>query len=238
MQRRGGVGLQRRRPQDILYLLFFVVVVYLLIRTRPMRGAVVLQRPASMDEVRPDNEVRAHRVSSSTSDVWEAVPQGRLHYLNGTVFNVAAERPSTKVVIVVNVASHCGFTELNYRELTRMDRELREGQGLPLRILAFPCNQFGGQEPDPPGTIESFVRRNYRSAFDLMEKVDVNQAPGVAVHPLFAELKRRSSVRNIEWNFAKFLITNGGQTVAHFDTRFPFDVFRQEVEGALKKHVV
>jgi glutathione peroxidase-family protein len=103
------------------------------------------------------------------------------------------------VVLVVNVASKCGFTKKNYTELVELDERYRE-RGL--RILGFPSNQFNNQEPGTNEDIKEFVAK-YNVKFDMFEKVEVN---GPNAHPLFAYLQNELSgfiTNAIKWNFTK-----------------------------------
>lgn len=124
--------------------------------------------------------------------------------------SVSLEKYRGHVCIIVNVASQCGYTKNNYAELVQLHEEYSESKGL--RILAFPCNQFGGQEPGDPDTICSFVaKKNVK--FDMFDKIDVN---GSHAHPLWNYLKHKQggTLGNfIKWNFTKFIIDKNGQPV-------------------------
>ncbi|CAM9393606.1 unnamed protein product [Scytosiphon promiscuus] len=107
-------------------------------------------------------------------------------------------------VLIVNVASQCGYTDRDYRELQALRAKHDEDE---LAILAFPCNQFGGQEPGSWEEIVGFADKHYGVTFPIMSKVDVN---GLESAPLFAWLKAASGVPNdIPWNFTKFLVVCG-----------------------------
>jgi glutathione peroxidase len=109
---------------------------------------------------------------------------------------------SAKVILVVNVASNCGYTYTNYRELNDLyDRYKHRG----LEILAFPCNQFGEQEPLSDADIHQFVA-NYGVSFPVLAKIDVN---GPTAHPVYTYLREYSDHSAIGWNFAKFIVVNG-----------------------------
>ncbi|MDY3331436.1 MAG: glutathione peroxidase [Pelistega sp.] len=117
-----------------------------------------------------------------------------------------------KVVLIVNVASKCGFTP-QYKELEALYQQFKD-KGLV--ILAFPCNQFGQQEPGSAEEILSFCELNYGVSFPLMAKIDVN---GAAEHPLFTWLKQQKKGLlggSIKWNFTKFLINKKGEVVDRF----------------------
>ncbi|XP_043499406.1 probable phospholipid hydroperoxide glutathione peroxidase isoform X2 [Polistes fuscatus] len=114
------------------------------------------------------------------------------------------------VCLIVNVASKCGLTATNYKELNELYDEYAESKGL--RILAFPCNQFNGQEPGNSDDICSFADRQ-KVKFDLFEKIDVN---GENTHPLWKYLKKHQGGTFgsfIKWNFTKFIVDKKGQVV-------------------------
>lgn len=115
------------------------------------------------------------------------------------------------VLIIVNVASKCGYTSGHYKELNELYEEYGETEGL--RILAFPCNQFGNQEPDSNEEIKRFARDKKGAKFDLFAKIYVN---GDEAHPLWRFLKERQGgtlVDAIKWNFTKFIVDKKGQPV-------------------------
>ncbi|ASN18877.1 glutathione peroxidase [Arthrobacter sp. YN] len=116
-----------------------------------------------------------------------------------------------KAVLVVNVASECGFTR-QYAGLEELYGKYRE-QGL--EILGVPCNQFGGQEPGADEEIAEFCERNFGVTFPLTSKANVL---GKQQHPLFAELTQDEDGQpaKVKWNFEKFVINRGGDLVARF----------------------
>jgi glutathione peroxidase len=118
-----------------------------------------------------------------------------------------------KLLLVVNVASECGFTS-QYKDLQSLYEEFH-AQGL--EILAFPCNQFGGQEPGTPEQIEQFCSTKYGVTFPIFQKTDVN---GPDAHPLFEYLKTAApgllGTEAIKWNFTKFLIGRDGNPVKRY----------------------
>lgn len=116
-----------------------------------------------------------------------------------------------KVVLVVNVASQCGFTP-QYKELGQLYNQY-SGQGLV--ILGFPCNQFGGQEPADNMKIKKFAE-DRGAEFPMMAKVDVN---GGKAEPFYSFLKKKQGgllVSDIKWNFTKFLINREGEVVKRY----------------------
>jgi glutathione peroxidase len=119
-----------------------------------------------------------------------------------------------KVLLIVNVASHCGFTP-QYKAL-EATYEKYEDKGFV--ILGFPCNQFGGQEPGTDEVIKQFCTSKYDVTFPLFDKIEVN---GANRHPLYVLLAGNDSPYpgNITWNFNKFLIAKDGQIIKRFDSK-------------------
>ena len=118
-----------------------------------------------------------------------------------------------KVLLVVNTASKCGFTP-QYDGLEMLWKQYGE-RGF--EVLAFPCNQFGGQEPGTADQIEEFCKVNFGLSFPLMAKVEVN---GPNETPLYSWLKSEApgvmGTRSIKWNFTKFLIDRDGKVVRRY----------------------
>ena len=127
-----------------------------------------------------------------------------------------------KVALVVNVASHCGNTPL-------YEKYGKDG----LVVMGFPCNQFEGQEPGTAEEIAEFCTVNFGVRFPMLGKVDVN---GPGADPLFKWLKAEtpgSDNRDVEWNFAKFLVGRDGKPVKRFGDKFmPADI-APEIEKLL-----
>ncbi len=113
-----------------------------------------------------------------------------------------------KVLLIVNTASHCGFTG-QYEGLETLYQKYKD-QGLV--VLGFPCNQFGAQEPGSADEIGAFCEKNYGVSFPIFAKVDVN---GPNAHPLFQLLKSEATgllgTEGIKWNFTKFLVGSDGK---------------------------
>merc|ERR1712156_460915 len=137
------------------------------------------------------------------------------------------------VCIVVNVASKWGKTAVNYQQLVALQQKYAEADGL--RILAFPCNQFGSQEPGTDAEIKAFAESKgveFGKGFDFYSKIDVN---GKNAHPLWAYLKNKQGgtlFNAIKWNFTKFVIDKNGQAVVRFG---PMDDPIPKVEEAIEK---
>eukprot|EP00123_Amoebidium_parasiticum_P003909 comp15213_c0_seq1/m.11969 comp15213_c0_seq1/g.11969 ORF comp15213_c0_seq1/g.11969 comp15213_c0_seq1/m.11969 type:complete len:191 (-) comp15213_c0_seq1:311-883(-) len=138
-----------------------------------------------------------------------------------------------KVVLVVNVASFCGFT-YQYEALENLYREYKD-KGFA--VLGFPCNQFGGQEPHGMDKILSFTKEKYDVTFPIFEKIDVN---GVNEHPLYTWLKEQKTsfgIHSIKWNFEKFLIDRNGNVVARYDSYSNADSMGPEVDRLVREDV-
>jgi len=137
-----------------------------------------------------------------------------------------------KVVLIVNVASACGFTP-QYTELEALYQKFKD-QGFV--ILGFPCNQFGGQEPGTASEIESFCKLNYGVTFPLMEKIEVN---GDNVHPVYDYLKSQKSqmmMTRIKWNFEKFLVNKNGVVVERYSSLTKPSDIESEVAKLISKN--
>uniref|UniRef100_A0A667I4G3 Glutathione peroxidase n=1 Tax=Lynx canadensis TaxID=61383 RepID=A0A667I4G3_LYNCA len=117
---------------------------------------------------------------------------------------VSLEKYRGSVSLVVNVASECGFTDQHYRALQQLQRDLGPHH---FNVLAFPCNQFGQQEPDSNKEIESFARRTYGVSFPMFSKVAVT---GTGAHPAFKYLIQTSG-KEPTWNFWKYLVAPDGK---------------------------
>lgn len=115
-----------------------------------------------------------------------------------------------KVVLIVNTASKCGFTP-QYEGLEKIYKSIKDKYPEDFTILAFPCNQFGGQEPASNDDIQNFCLVNYGVSFPIMQKIDVN---GAKASPLFEWLKTEKpglmGLKRVKWNFEKFLIGRDG----------------------------
>ncbi len=132
--------------------------------------------------------------------------------INGKDTTLAAYKG--KVLLIVNVASHCGFTP-QYKGLEASYKKYAD-QGFV--VLGFPCNQFGGQEPGSNEEIKQFCTSKYDVTFPLFDKIEVN---GPNRHPLYVMLAGPDSPfpGNITWNFNKFLIGKDGKILKRFDSK-------------------
>ncbi len=174
-------------------------------------GAILLPACA------PDNGEQAEMMTTASAEARPARSPAldfRMRTINGDEVQLA-ERYGGDVVLVVNVASKCGYTK-QYAGLQEL-HERYSGEGLA--ILGFPCNQFRNQEPGTSEEIIAFCRDNYGVEFDLFEKVEVN---GDGQAPLYAYLTNPGTNPHapdngqINWNFEKFLIGRDGTVLAHY----------------------
>src|SRR5450759_1920203 len=118
-----------------------------------------------------------------------------------------------KVLLVVNVASQCGFTP----QYAGLEKLYEKYQDRGLVVLGFPCNQFGSQEPGTEAEIKTFCKTSFGVKFPLFRKIEVN---GPGAHPLYQYLKQAKpgifGTEKIKWNFTKFLIDREGNPVKRF----------------------
>ena len=135
-----------------------------------------------------------------------------------------------KVLLIVNVASKCGFTP-QYAGLEALYRDYR-AQGL--EVLGFPCDQFGHQEPGDSEAIRSFCTLTYDVHFPVFAKIDVN---GDKAHPLFQWLKSTKpgllGTEGIKWNFTKFLVGRDGQVLQRYAPTDKPQAIEPDIKAAL-----
>jgi len=138
-----------------------------------------------------------------------------------------------KVVLLVNVASQCGYTP-QYKGLEALFRKFKD-KGLV--VVGVPCNDFGAQEPGSASDIKEFCSSKYQVTFPLLEKIHVK---GSEQHPLYAALTgpKASFPGDVKWNFGKFLIGRDGSVLKRFDSGVAPDSgeLTQAIEAALAKN--
>ena len=158
---------------------------------------------------------------STIADFSAALPSGQ---------NVSLADKAGKVLLVVNTASKCGFTP-QYAGLEKLWRKYRD-RGF--EVIAFPCNQFGGQEPGDAAEIASFCLLNYGVSFPVLGKVEVN---GESAAPLFRWLKAEApgvlGTKRIKWNFTKFLVARDGRALRRFAPADKPERLERAIEGLL-----
>ena len=132
-----------------------------------------------------------------------------------------------KILLIVNTASKCGFTP-QYDGLQSLQAQYDSEK---FSVLAFPCNQFGSQEPGSDNEIQEFCSINYKTTFPVFSKIEVN---GENAHPLYkflcAEKKGVLGSKKIKWNFTKFLINESGVPVARYASTTTPDKISKDVD--------
>lgn len=143
---------------------------------------------------------------------------------------ITLRRYREKAILIVNVASRCGFTP-QYAGLEALYRQYKD-RGFV--VLAFPCNQFGRQEPGTEGDIRRFCAEQYTVTFPLFAKIDVN---GRNAHPLYRYLKSaRKGLfgrETIAWNFTKFLVDKNGGVLRRYGPRRKPETIDKDVEAVV-----
>ena len=136
-----------------------------------------------------------------------------------------------KVLLIVNVASKCGFTP-QYSGLEKLWQDYR-GRGLV--VLGFPCDQFGSQEPGDEEEIKNFCSINFDVSFPMFAKIEVN---GDQAHPLWKWLKQEKSgllgIGAIKWNFSKFLVGRDGKVLKRYAPTDKPESLVGDIEAALE----
>ena len=135
-----------------------------------------------------------------------------------------------QLLLIVNTASHCGFTP-QYAGLEALYQRYK-ARGLV--ILGFPCNQFGAQEPGSAPEIAAFCQKNYGVSFPLFARIEVN---GDNAHPLYQHLKKAApgvlGSQGIKWNFTKFLVSRSGKVIKRYAPTATPESLTQEIEAQL-----
>jgi glutathione peroxidase len=138
-----------------------------------------------------------------------------------------------QVMLIVNTASACGFTP-QFGGLEKL-HQAYQAQGL--RVMGFPCNQFGGQDPGSNADIASFCQLNYGLTFPMIEKIEVN---GASAHPLYqwlcAEAPGLLGSKAIKWNFTKFLVGRDGRVLKRYAPMDKPENLKADIEAALQQH--
>lgn len=152
------------------------------------------------------------------------------HSLEGQ--SVDLENYRNQILLIVNTASQCGFTP-QYRELEALYQSYKN-RGF--NVLAFPCNQFGKQEPGNSRAIADFCQKNYGVSFPMFEKIEVN---GDNAHPLYQYLKAAMpgvfGTTSIKWNFTKFLIKRDGAPYKRYGSLIPPAAIKSDIEHLLSQ---
>jgi glutathione peroxidase len=168
-------------------------------------------------------------INSTAAEPAEKVLHAKMKSIDGKDVDLAQYQG--KVVLIVNVASRCGYTP-QYKGLEELYEKYKD-QGFV--ILGFPCNQFGKQEPGTEAEIAQFCSANYGVTFPMFAKVEVN-GPGAC--QLYKTLKSSASPKgDIKWNFEKFLINKNGEVVGRYLSKVKpeGEDLRKAIETELKK---
>jgi len=148
--------------------------------------------------------------------------------IEGAEQSLAAYRG--KVLLIVNVASRCGFTP-QYTGLEALQRKYAD-RGFA--VLGFPCDQFGAQEPGDENEIKNFCRLNYDVTFPMFAKIEVN---GAGAHPLYSHLKSSAKgllgSESIKWNFTKFLVDRSGKVLKRYAPQDKPEAIAADIEVVL-----
>ena len=135
-----------------------------------------------------------------------------------------------KTLLIVNTASKCGFTP-QYNGLQSLQEKYDSEK---FSVLAFPCNQFGGQEPGSDNEIQEFCSLNFNTTFPVFSKIEVN---GENAHPLYkflcSEKKGVLGSEKIKWNFTKFLINGSGEPVARYASTTTPDKILKDIDNLI-----
>jgi glutathione peroxidase len=144
--------------------------------------------------------------------------------------NITLEKYKGKVMLIVNVASQCGYTG-QYAGLQKLHEKYSD-KGVS--ILGFPCNQFLSQEPGTEEEIKNFCMTNFGVTFDMFAKINVN---GENTHPLYIYLKENASgflgSEMIKWNFTKFLIDRNGKVIERYAPSTTPEQIEKDIEKLL-----
>ncbi|XP_077189849.1 glutathione peroxidase 7 [Paroedura picta] len=144
---------------------------------------------------------------------------------------VSLEKYRGSVSLVVNVASECGYTDSHYKALQQLQRELGPYH---FNVLAFPCNQFGQQEPDSNKEIESFARKTYGVSFPMFSKIAVK---GTGANPAFKHLIE-STGEEPTWNFWKYLVDPSGNVVKAWDSTVTIEEIKPSVTELVRNIIL
>ncbi|XP_021747596.1 probable glutathione peroxidase 5 [Chenopodium quinoa] len=162
----------------------------------------------------------------------ESVPQQSIHEFtvkDNKGKDVDLSMYKGKVLLVVNVASKCGFTNVNYTQLTELYQKYRDNG---FEVLAFPCNQFLKQEPGTSEDAANFACTRFSAEYPIFQKVCVNGPKTAPVYKFLKASKRSSLFGNsVKWNFTKFLVGKDGKVVKRYGTTTP----PLSIEGDIKK---
>jgi glutathione peroxidase len=178
-------------------------------------------------------------VKKTGTDTFKNIPEVKfknipIKDIDGKDITVGDLTEGKKATLIVNTASSCGLTDNNYRQLVEIYDKYKDSG---LQIIGLPCNQFMGQESKCELDIKNLTKNKFKVTFPLTSKVDVN---GPETHELFKYLKTNSKLnegdgklKNIEWNFGKFLVNENGEVVNYYDPKTDPDQIVPDIEKTL-----
>lgn len=162
----------------------------------------------------------AQTTPTATTGIYQfRVVDGQGKCLNMSDFN-------GKTLLIVNVASKCGYTK-QYTPLEALYKKFKDRGFL---ILGFPCNQFANQEPGTNEAIQAFCQLNYGVTFPVMSKIEVN---GKDAHPLYVFLKEATGGGPIKWNFNKFLVDKQGSVIKRYQSGDSLEELESDINAIL-----
>lgn len=165
-------------------------------------------------------------VDKITNDIPKSLWDLEAKDIKGVMRKLGEYQKDNKAFVFVNVACKWGLTGEHYTQLVELHKKL-SSKGLV--ILGFPCSQFKNQELDSEEEIDEYIKKNFDVEFPMFSKIEVN---GESTHPIFKYLKNNTSqlkletgLKNIPWNFGKFLVNSKGEVVGFYDPRVkPLDM--------------
>ncbi|XP_075093895.1 putative glutathione peroxidase 4 isoform X2 [Nicotiana tabacum] len=138
-----------------------------------------------------------------------------------------------KVLLVVNVASKCGFTSTNYTQLTQLYNQYKD-KGF--EVLAFPCNQFLKQEPGTSQEAQEFACTRFQAEYPIFQKVRVNGPDAAPVYKFLKASKGGFLGSRIKWNFTKFLVDKEGKVIRRYGSTTPPFSLSAVIEKAIREN--
>lgn len=227
--------LERLLQSSIVGLTVPPAILALCFATCSLEAGLFTQRCEAKNQSEHNSSLKPGQLASKT-DIKEKrngkmaeIYEFKANSLDGKEIDFSSYKGS--VLLIVNTASQCGFTP-QYAGLEELNKKYRD-RGL--KVLGFPCDQFGHQEPGDSKTIAGFCQKNYGVSFQMFEKIDVN---GKDAHPLYKYLT--SSVpgllgsESIKWNFSKFLVDRHGKVVERFASNVSPESIAPEIEKLLQ----
>lgn len=158
---------------------------------------------------------------------------GEFEFIKHDKQRIPQEYLEGKVVVIVNVASLCGFTP----QYIQLEELFQKYQKDGLVVLGYPCNQFGNQEPYDAGKTVELAKNNFGVTFPIMEKVEINGEHETPIYGYIKEQKRdQLGFKGVRWNFEKFLLNRNGEVVARFDTTVNPRDMESSIVTLLKEH--